>query len=361
MELTSKERDELKLIYKKVKSDISQSHLNHDWKKNTNSNILIVDGTNTFIRCWSAINAMNSNGDHTGGIVGFFRSIGYAIKSFYPSRCVISFDGAGGSLKRRKIFPEYKAHRKSKLRLNRVYDEQSTQTDEEESCVRQLIRLLHYLKFLPVNVISLNNVEADDTIAYCAVDTFKESNITIMSADKDFLQLVDDRVKVWSPTKKIFYGSSEVLRDYGIHPNNFVLYRAMDGDDSDCIDGIKGAGLKTIIKCFPFLAESKIFTIDDIINYSIINRKKYKVYESVIDGKSILERNVALMQLKDSLLTTTTQLDVNDLLETSKIPQMDRNAFVRSVAEDSMINNFPDHQSFLSECFGALDSVTRME
>ena len=54
-----------------------------------------------------------------------------------------------------------------------------------------------------------------------------------MSSDKDFLQLCTGNVVVYSPTKKRIYGPAEVLDEYKIHPNNFVLYRALDGDDSD--------------------------------------------------------------------------------------------------------------------------------
>jgi DNA polymerase-1 len=359
MEFTAEERATLKGIYNQVKDDLTKAHTEARWQRTTNSDVLIVDGMNNFMRAWSAIPSMNDNGDHTGGIVGFFRSVGYAIKLLHPTRCVVAFDGIGGSFKRRKIYPEYKERRKNKIRLNRIYEDQTTWSEEEKNCLMQLARLDHYLQLLPVNILRLDHVEADDTIAYCAMDTFKNSNVTIMSTDKDFLQLVMDRIKVWSPTKKIIYGPAEVMRDFGFHPNNFVLFRAMDGDASDSIDGIKGAGPKTILKCFPFLAEEKIHTLDDIINHAMVDPKKYKIYEKVIEGKAILERNIALMQLKDSLLTTTAQLMVNELLETPQIPHMNRNAFVRLIVEDGMVNNFPDHQNFLTECFGGMDSVVR--
>lgn len=361
MDLTPEERAALRLLYNQAKPTLEKSHKEHTWQRDTNSDILIIDGYNTFMRAWSAIPAMNSNGEHMGGIIGFFRSIGSAIKMFHPTRCIIAFDGVGGSFKRRKIFPDYKERRKNSVRLNRIYEDQTTWSEEERGCLKQLVRVDYYLKHLPLNVLRLDHVEADDTIAYCAVDTFKNSRVIIMSSDRDFLQLVDERVHVWSPTKKIYYGPAEVLRDYGIHPNNFVLFRAMDGDDSDNIGGIKGAGAKTVLKCFPFLSESKIFTLDDIINYAMANREKYKIYDKVIEGRTILERNITLMQLKDSLLTTTAQLKVNELLETAHIPHMDRNAFVRLIVEDNIINNFPDHQSWLTEVWSSLDSAIRSE
>ena len=245
------ERKRAFALFSMFKDDLKPTGLN----RQVNDKVLLIDGLNTFIRCWSANPSMNDDGLHTGGVAGFLKSVGYAIKLVAPTRCIIIFDGDGGSEKRRKIYPEYKAHRKSSVRLNRTYEELSDKDSEEASKLKQLVRRAEYLQHLPVSILIMDSIEADDTIAYCANEYFKDSKVFIMSSDKDFLQLVNERVKVWSPTKKTMYGPAEVLRDYGIHPNNFAVFRAIDGDDSDNIDGIKGAGAKTITKCFPFLAE----------------------------------------------------------------------------------------------------------
>ena len=71
-----------------------------------NDKVLIIDGLNTFIRCFSAIPTLNDDGAHVGGIVGFLRSIGYAIRTIRPTRTVIVFDGKGGSNRRKKVFPQ---------------------------------------------------------------------------------------------------------------------------------------------------------------------------------------------------------------------------------------------------------------
>ena len=60
-----------------------------------------------------------------------------------------------------------------------------------------------------------------------------------MSTDKDFLQLIDDRVKVWSPTKKKLYNKQQVLEEFGIPSRNMLTYRILDGDKSDNINGVK--------------------------------------------------------------------------------------------------------------------------
>lgn len=333
-----------------------------DYQRETNSNILIVDGTNTFLRCFMANPAMDENGHHTGGIVGFLKSVGYGIKLLAPTRCVIVFDGVGGSFKRRQIFPEYKEKRKNRIRLNRAYEELSDVTTEEESCIKQYLRLLHYLQLLPINILSIDHVEADDVIAYLATDYFKDSRKAyIMSSDKDFLQLASDKIAIYSPTKKRIYGPAEVVNEYQIHPNNFVLFRAMDGDDSDNINGIEGAGNKTICKHFPWLNEATIHTIDEIVNTADGLKNKYKVCSRIVENKSIIERNYALMQLKETLLTTTAQLHCNERLATKNIPRLDRGAFFKLVREDLIDGNLPNHVQWLGECFNAMDLVTRSE
>lgn len=358
MNLTPEERAKLFGVLKSGK--VADAHSN--WQRTTNSDVLIVDGTNTFIRCWSANPALDENGHHTGGIVGFLKSVGYAIKMLCPTRCVIVFDGIGGSFKRRQIYPNYKEKRKGRIRLNRAYEELSDATTEEQSCINQYLRLMHYLQILPVNILSIDHVEADDVIAYLATDLFKNSRkAIIMSSDKDFLQLCTGNVSVYSPTKKRIYGPAEVLADYQIHPNNFVLFRAMDGDDSDNIDGIEGAGLKTIIKHFPWLNEEKVHTVDEIVAHATNVRNKYKVCDRIAEGRNIIERNCALMQLRETMLTTVAQLHCNECLETAKIPRLDRGAFFKLVREDMMDGNLPNHTFWVNEVFNPLDMVTRSE
>jgi len=357
--LTNEERFRLLKAFNKVKQSPSKPG---DWKEKTNSNILLVDGTNTFIRCWSANPAMDENGNHTGGLVGFLKSVGYGIKLLAPTRCIIVFDGVGGSFKRRKIFPEYKENRKGKIRLNRAYEEMSDAKTEEIQMRNQFLRLLHYLKTFPVNILSIDHVEADDVIAYLATDYFKNSKkVYIMSSDKDFLQLCTGNICVYSPTKKRIYGPVEVLNEYQIHPNNFVLFRALDGDASDNIDGIKLAGLKTIIKHFPWLSEEKIYSANEIISRAEELKDKYKVCENIVSNKSIIDRNISLMQLRDTSLSTIAQLHCNECLETEKIPRLERGAFYKLVREDMIESILPNHVSWAEGVFGLLDGVIRSD
>jgi 5'-3' exonuclease len=358
MEPSKEDRKKAFSLFSQFKSELSPER---GLNRMVNDKVLLVDGLNTFIRCWSANPMMNEDGLHTGGVAGFLKSVGYAIKLINPTRCIIIFDGDGGSQKRRQIYPEYKMHRKSSVRLNRTYEELSQMESEEASKSKQLVRLVDYLQALPTTMLIADQIEADDTIAYCANEYFKESLIFIMSSDKDFLQLVNERIKVWSPTKKTMYGPAEVLRDYGIHPNNFVVFRAMDGDASDNIDGIKGIGIKTVVKYFPFLAEQTPRDIKYIVDYATQSKGKYKIYDKVIEGAQILDRNYSLMQLKNSIASTISQLHINDCLSKAKVPRLDRYGIVKLITEDKMWNNLPNHQIWVNETFTGLDSMAKSQ
>ena len=302
-----------------------------------------------------AVPSLNDDGLHTGGIAGFLKSVGYAIKLLSPTRVIIVFDGKGGSQKRRKIYPDYKNGRRTDVRLNRTYDDLSTSATESVNFKKELIRTVSYLDTLPTTVMAIDQVEADDTIAYLAKQTFKDSNVTIMSTDKDFLQLASDRIKIWSPVKKKIFGCKEIVDEYGITCKNFIFYRIMEGDNSDNIPGLNGVGLKRVTQAFPFLGEEPQSCLQQIYNYSENNRSKYKIYERVLDSKLLLERNYELMQLHDTQIQSFTQLRIEDIIS-KPIPRIDKMGFSKLITEDKMWNNLPNYMVWLTETWGKLNS-----
>ena len=323
-------------------------------QKSSDSDVLLVDFYNLFLRSFMAIPSMNDNRLHVGGIAGFLKTLGAAIKLLSPSKVVIVVDGKGGSMKRRAIYPAYKAGRRTSIRLNRGYEELSTTELEENGLKKQLLRTVAYLDNLPVTTIAIDNVEADDVIAYLAVEHYKDKNVYIASCDKDFLQLVNDRVRVWSPSKKKLYGCAEIFGEYGISCQNFIYYRVLEGDVSDNIDGIKGAGLKTILKCFPFLVDANKSTLDDIFTYCKNTNLKYKLYNIILENRSIVERNFALMQLADTQIQSFSQLRIKDYMDKPS-NRLNKMQFLKLVGEDKMRNNLENSNMWLSECFGKLD------
>ena len=231
-----------------------------------NSRVLLVDSLNNFIRNFAANSAMNENGDHVGGVVGFLKSTGQVARQFHSTRVICVFDGAGGSQRRRRLYEGYKNNRRPMEHLNRTYDFKDA-AEEKEALKWQLHLLIDLLEHLPVSVFSLDNIEADDAIAYLAELTQQRGGkATILSTDKDFLQLVSENCEVYNPIKKKIYDANTVVEEYGIHPNNFLLFRMVEGDKSDNIPGVKGVGQATLLKLFPALRESKQLTISDLLD-----------------------------------------------------------------------------------------------
>ena len=302
--------------------------------------VLIIDGLNTFIRVFSVIPTTNDDGIHVGGIVGFLRSIAYTVNMVRPTRAIVVFDGKGGSNRRRKIYPEYKQNRRTKYRVNRS-NSFASQDDEKMNMIMQIQRVVEYLDTLPVTVLSYDNIEADDTIGYICRQVLTDSQITIMSTDKDFLQLANGRIKIWSPTKKKMYDEQAVLDEYGISSHNLIWYRVLDGDKSDNISGVRGLGLKTIQKKLPFLSENRIVKMDEVLN-------------ELPEHKDTIELNYKLMQLSDVDISGSTKTKIIQRVN-EPINRLIKFQFEKMFLEDKLFTALPNVTSWLLTNFNQLN------
>ena len=324
------------------------------------SHLLVIDGLNTFIRVFSAVPALNDDGQHIGGVTGFLRSVAAVIRRLKPTRCVIVFDGKGGSKRRKELFPEYKANRANKTAFNR-YQEFASLEDEQDSMKRQFGRMVQYLNCLPVTTLSIDNVEADDIMAYIAneIYTKDENRVTICSTDRDFLQLVNNRISVWSPIKKKMYTPSVMQEEFGFSSKNYLLYRSFIGDKSDNIPGLKGVGPKSLIKYFPMFTEDRELSVQEIVEYANNVDKKYKVHELVSNNKELLDLNYRLMQLKE--------VDINGgakMLTLNKvqgdIDKLNTYEFKKMFMADKMYTVIKDLDSWLNSSFNSLNAYASL-
>jgi DNA polymerase-1 len=276
-----------------------------------NSRVLLVDGMNTFLRSFSVINYTNTQGTHIGGMVGFLRSLAYVVNLTQPTRVICVFDGEGNITNRKNLYADYKGNRK----LKRITNWSSFDSLEEESASvsQQMLRLIDYLKQLPINISVIDKLEADDIIGYLA-PKFDQS--IIMSADQDFLQLCSDNVQVYSPIKKKFYGPKEVFDEYGLWPQNFINYKTLMGDTSDNLPGVKGLGPKKLFKLFPELAGDSKITLKEIISKSLEKHEENGLYGNVYNFRKQLEINEQLMSLENPNIP---DYDIKKLEEIIKI------------------------------------------
>ena len=322
-----------------------------------NDRVLIIDGTNTYLRIFSSVPMISENGEHVGGIIGFLRSIALNIREFNPSRCIIVFDGKGGSMRRKKLYPYYKANRSGKYNLRR--DVFSSVDEEQDSMRKQLMRIAQYLELLPVQIFCIDNIEADDAVAYITSNYYDRTanKIRIVSTDRDFLQLVSDKVEVYSPVKKKLYTQSEIQAEYGFHPENYLIYRTISGDTSDNINGVSGVGLKTLLKFFPELSEKKLsheYLLSQSKKVIETEKKPKKIYQLLLENQSILNRNYDLMQLHDVEISGITKIRIMDILQ-GKVQPLNKLQFKRFLAEDYLHTQFKDLDNWLYTSFNSLN------
>ena len=316
-----------------------------------NSRVLLIDSMNTFLRSFAIIPAINPQGNHIGGLVGFMKSLGYAIKLIQPTRVILVFDGQGNITNRRNTYSEYKANRQIKRITN--FNVFSTLEEESDSVSSQMMRLLDYLKTLPVSISIIDKIEADDTIAYLSQKL--KDDVIIYSADQDFLQLVNKRITVYSPIKKKFYRPQDIFDQYGLYPQNFITMKCLMGDKSDNLPGVKGLGPKKLFKYFPELGGNKQFTLNEAYNKATEKVEEHGIYGNVHLFKKQLEINYELMSLEDIELLEKDQQELDELIDTSPY-NFNKAKFLGMYEKDLLGRGIPNTEFWLSEVFSYLQN-----
>lgn len=311
-----------------------------------NSRVLIVDSLNTFLRNFVAIHHINPAGNHVGGLGGFLKSIGSVIKQIQPTRVILVFDGQGGSTNKRYLYPEYKANRHITKISN--WDAFDNQEEESESITNQIVRLVDYLKCLPVDLVAIDKIEADDTIGYLA-QKFDEK-VFILSTDQDYLQLVSDNVSVFSPVKKVIYSPEQVKKEYGIPPHNFLTHKVIVGDKGDNVPGVRGIQIKTLIKMFPSLTGEEVIQLQDLLEECDGKDKKFA---DIYNYRQQLEINKQLMDLQNPNIPEDDR-SMLDILAANPNSSYDPNSFLNLYREDQLGKTLLNPQLWLSETFAKL-------
>ena len=278
--------------------------------------VLIVDQLNLFFRNYIVNPSLSTDGMPIGGLRGCIQSLQKVVRESKPDMIVICWDGAGGSQKRKSLQKDYKSGRKP-IRLNRSV-RNMTEEQEVDNKIWQQTRLVEYYNQIPVIQFMFDSTEADDIIAYVAQHKqLEDYQKIILSSDKDFFQLLDDKTVLYRPIQKEVLNKNEILERFDIHPTNFAIARSLVGDKSDNIAGVPGVGLKTVSKRFPFLKEEKTATFSDIIGHCQreVEKSKVKIFEKILDSEELLRRNYQMMQLYAPMLSIASKNTVNETLE----------------------------------------------
>ena len=239
-------------------------------------------------------------------------------------------------------------------KLNRLAGYEDLE-DQRVSMRNQFSRLIEYLQVLPISLTYIDYVEADDIIAYLANRYFKKE-VTIISSDKDFLQLVNPRIKVWAPTKKKMYDEALVKEEYGVIPQNLVYYRVLTGDKSDNIDGVRGVGVKTIHNKMGFLNEDEI-SLDTFIQ-KCSTECDDKLSQKLNENVTTIELNYQLMQLKNPDISSSIKSNVREIMDSHR-PQLDLVEFKKMFMYDKLYTAFANVDSWLRNSFTSLENYLR--
>ena len=200
--------------------------------------IIMVDGNNLLFRSYYATaytgNFMkNSKGFPTNALFGFANMMKKIINDEVPTHIIVAFDK--GKTFRHDKYKDYKAGR---LEMPNELREQFPKAKELLEC-------------MGIKYYEIDNYEADDIIGTVACICDKEGyKGNIISSDKDLLQLISDNVsmKLLKSKDSIRYNLVTFRRDWGIEPENIIDLKALMGDSSDNIPGVKGIGEKTALK-----------------------------------------------------------------------------------------------------------------
>jgi len=280
----------------------------------------LIDGNNLYKIGYEGVRDLFSGNEHIGGIYHFINTIRKFLEEQNYDKVIVFWDSESNTSVRKELYPNYKAQRRNEMN-----------EDQEESYLHQRRRVKQYLEEVFVRQLEVPNNEADDLIAqYCNIAL--DENITIFSGDKDFTQLISERVQIYSPNKKEYYklGDMILLDKVNVPHQNVLLTKVFVGDKSDNISGIDGLGVKTLVKLFPMLQE-KSCTITEILDNARLmgqEKKVPKIIGKILTGESkngilgeeFYNTNIKIIDLGNPLVTDEAKELVEEVYKESIDP-----------------------------------------
>jgi len=203
-----------------------------------NDHFYLIDGSGYIFRAYYALPPLSrkSDGLPTGAVSGFCSMLFKLLEDsrsddsiYKPTHFAVIFDSARKNF-RNDIYKDYKANR----------------SEAPEDLAPQFEYIRKSVKAFNLPSIELINYEADDLIATYAKKIVEAgASVTVISSDKDLMQLVSKKVRLYDPMKSKVLGEKEVIEKFGVKPNQVVDVQSLAGDSSDNVPGVPGIGIKT--------------------------------------------------------------------------------------------------------------------
>jgi DNA polymerase-1 len=193
-------------------------------------NLYLIDGNSYVYRAFYAIKGLtNSKGFPTNAIYGFTNMLLKILREKKPDGIVVSFDSPAPT-ERHRMFESYKAQR----------------PETPGELVQQLPHIRKMISAFNIKIFEVPGYEADDLLCTIARKAVRAgANVFIVTSDKDMLQVVDERIKIYDPVKDRVLDEEYVKEKFGVGPERVTEFMALTGDAVDNIPGVKGIGEKT--------------------------------------------------------------------------------------------------------------------
>jgi DNA polymerase-1 len=248
----------------------------------------LIDGSGYIFRAYYALPPLSrkSDGLPTGAVSGFCSMLFKLLEDsraddsiHKPTHFAVIFDSARKNF-RNDIYSEYKANR----------------TEAPDDLVPQFEYIRKSVLAFNLPSIELLNYEADDLIAtYAKKITDAGAKVTVISSDKDLMQLVSDKIRLYDPMKSKVIGEKEVLEKFGVKPSQVIDVQSLAGDSSDNVPGVPGIGVKTAAELI-----NKYKDLDTLLkNASEIPQNKRR--ETLLENKDKALLSRKLVTLKNDV------------------------------------------------------------
>ena len=305
--------------------------------------LYIVDGSGFIFRAFHAIRPLNRpDGTPVNAVFGFTRMLMKLLRDTEADHIAVIFDAARRNF-RNDIYPDYKGHR----------------PDAPEELVPQFPLIKQASEAFNLHTIEIEGFEADDIIAtYARQATEAGAEVTIVSSDKDLMQLVNDKVGMFDEMKNRRIGRDEVFERFGVGPEKVVEVQALAGDSVDNVPGVPGIGVKTAA-----LLINEYGDLDALLERAG-EIKQNKRRENLIEFADMARISLQLVTLKDDVPVDlpVDELDVPPHELTKLVPWLATQGFdailaeLRSALTDEEMESF---DAIFAEAFETLPADKR--
>ncbi|MCR4306118.1 MAG: DNA polymerase, partial [Candidatus Daviesbacteria bacterium] len=300
--------------------------------------LVLVDGNALLHRAYHATPPFTtSKGELVNAVYGFSSMVLRVISELHPEFLAIAWDEKGPTF-RHQAYTQYKA----------------TRGPAEDGLSGQYKRVHEIVHALNIPEFSLSGYEADDLIGTLALQTEKVKDLEtiIVTGDRDIMQLINKRIKVFMPKKTLsdvgLYGLEEFVAKYGFFPKQLIDYKGLAGDASDNIPGVPGIGDVTATKLI-----HQFGSVEEIYKEANLKTLPLRMQTLLSEGaeSAVMSKNLATLDLKAPIKLDLKQCIVHDF-EREKVVRLFEELEFRS-----LISRLPGAEKILQEASEEAEEV----